>query len=43
MFGALRDCVPPMAAVRHITPTDLMARFDSEVYGNMKEVIHYST
>ncbi|CAG2204056.1 MRT43 [Mytilus edulis] len=39
MFGALRDCVPPMAAVKHITPTELMERFDKEVYGNLKEYL----
>jgi hypothetical protein len=38
VFGALRDCVPPMAAVRHITPAELMERFDKEVESNMKEV-----
>jgi len=27
-----------MAAVRHITPAELMERFDKEVDGNMKEV-----
>ena len=39
VFGALRDCVPPMAAVRHITPAELMERFDKEVESNMKEYL----
>ena len=38
MFGALRDCVPPMMAVKHVTATELMESFDKEVYDQMKEV-----
>lgn len=39
MFGALRDCVPRMAAVRHMaTPKELTDAYDREIYGYFKEV-----
>ncbi|XP_052679123.1 WASH complex subunit 4-like isoform X3 [Crassostrea angulata] len=38
MFGALRDCVPRMAAVRHMaTPKELTDAYDREIYGYFKE------
>ncbi|XP_061187838.1 WASH complex subunit 4-like isoform X2 [Saccostrea echinata] len=38
MFGALRDCVPRMAAVRHMaSPRELMNAYDREVYEYFKE------
>ena len=39
MFGALRDCVPRMAAVRHMpSPKHLTDVYDKEIYGYFKEV-----
>ncbi|XP_069101114.1 WASH complex subunit 4-like isoform X2 [Argopecten irradians] len=38
MVGALRDCVPPMTVVRHLTsPQELLDIFDKEIYTNMQE------
>lgn len=39
MFGALRDCVPRMAAVRYMaTPKELTDAYDREIYDYFKEV-----
>ncbi|XP_076340851.1 strumpellin and WASH-interacting protein isoform X2 [Tachypleus tridentatus] len=38
MFGALRDCVPPMLVTRHeVSPQVLLDNFDKEIYGHLKE------
>eukprot|EP00105_Crassostrea_gigas_P008276 XP_011422786.1 PREDICTED: WASH complex subunit SWIP [Crassostrea gigas] len=40
MFGALRDCVPRMAAVRHTaTPKELTDAYDKEIYGYFREIL----
>ena len=40
MFGALRDCVPPMQSVRHLeTPQALLDSFEKEIMQNLNEVV----
>ena len=39
LFGALRDCVPMMGAIRHLeTPEQLRKAFDKEIRDNFEQV-----
>ena len=40
VFGALRDCIPPMSYVQHLkSPQDLLDSFDKEIFDQTKEVM----